>query len=248
MYSPIPHTPLSPISHAPPVSQSDFNKDAAVEWVSTQFANPDAYDLFWGTSVHWYAGALLDQMDLLHQLYPNKRIMATESCICPDVRLDDWGRGEQYMVDILGDLNHWSVGYTDWNLLLAHDGGPTHVGESCDAAVIARFDLKPVVLHYQPMYYALGHFSRFLPRGSRRVHHNITAPTKLLYTTWLRQAEAAPMGGEEVVVVVMNGEDTAQQLAVQAGPRYASLEVPPRSWHTLTFPAALLTAEHVDTE
>ena len=96
--------------------------------MSSQFSNPAAYSLFWGVSVHWYAGALLDQMDVLHAMYPNKRIMPTESCICPGVRLDDWGRGEQYMTDIIGDLIHWAVGYTDWNLLLAQDGGPTHVG------------------------------------------------------------------------------------------------------------------------
>ena len=228
--------------------QTDFNKDDAVRWVSDQFADPDAYSLFWGVSVHWYAGALLDQMDLLHSLYPNKRIMATESCICPDVRLDDWGRGEQYLVDIIGDLNHWSVGYTDWNLLLAQDGGPTHVGESCDSAVIARFDLQPVSLHYQPIYYAIGHASRFLPRGSRRIYSNITAPTNLTYTTWVRQAEAGPIGAEEVVVVLMNGEDAPQQLAIQAGPRYAVIEAPPHSWHSLVFPASLLAADNVDTQ
>ena len=111
--------------------------------------------------------------------------------------------------------------------------------------MIARFDLEPVSLHYQPIYYALGHFSRFLPRGSRRIHNNITAPTKLTYTTWIRPSETGPMGSEEVVVVVMNGADTAQQLAVQAGPRYAMLEVPPRSWHSLYFSASLLDAEHV---
>lgn len=216
--------------------------------MSQQFANPAAYSLFWGVSVHWYAGALLDQMDLLHSLYPNKRIMATESCICPGVRLDDWSRGEQYMVDILGDLNHWSVGYTDWNLLLAQDGGPTHVGESCDSAVIARFDLQPVTLHYQPIYYAIGHFSRFLPRGSRRVHSSVSAVTPLTYTTWVREVEGGVSGAEEVVVVVMNGGDSVQQLAVQAGPRYAVVDVPARSWHSLVFDASLLTADYVETQ
>ena len=211
--------------------------------MTEQFANPLAYDLFWGTSLHWYTGQMPEQMDALHAAFPNKRLMATESCICPGVRLDDWGRGEQYFSDILVDLNHWSVGYTDWNLLLAQDGGPTHVGESCDAAVIARFDLKPVSLHYQPMYYAIGHFSRFLPRGSQRVQSNITQPTSLLYTTWVRHAAGGAEGSEEVVVVLMNGGDSAEQLAVRAGPRYALLDVPARSWHTLHFDASLLAVE-----
>ena len=122
------------------------------------------------------------------------------------------------------------------------------IGESCDSAVIARFDLDPVVLHYQPMYYAMGHFSRFLPRGSRRIHGNVTAPTTLDYTTWVRQAEGGPEGAEEVVVVVMNGGDTVLPLSIQAGPRYATLAVPARSWHSLYFDAALLNTVHVESQ
>ena len=34
------------------------------------------------------------------------------------VRLGDWLRGEHYLYNILEDLNHWVVGWTDWNLAL----------------------------------------------------------------------------------------------------------------------------------
>jgi glucosylceramidase len=232
----------------------DFNKDGAVEWVTTQFANKTAAALFWGVSLHWYAGALLDQMDLLHSKFPSQRLIATESCICPDVHLDEWARGELYAGDIIGDLNHWSVGYTDWNLLLAQDGGPTHVGESCDSAVIARFDMTPVQLHYQPMFYAMGHFSRFLPRGSVRLHSELqtaaerTAAATPQLTTWLRNATHDGVRSEEVVVVLMNNDDVEQVLAVQAGKLYANLTVPPHSMHSITFPAALLTLTGLDVE
>jgi len=214
----------------------DFNKDGALAWINIQFANSSSYPLFWGTSVHWYAGALLDQMDAMQQRWPNKPILATESCICPDVHLDECGRGERYFDDIVGDLNHWSVGYTDWNLILAQNGGPTHVGESCDSAVIARFDLSPVVLHYQPMYFALGHFSRFLPRYSQRIHNAISMTTTLQYTTWIKGTE----GNEEIVIILMNDQGTPEMLAVQAGLLYADISVPPHSMHSLTFDASLL--------
>ena len=112
------------------------------------------------------------------------------------------------------------------------------MGESCDSAVIARFDLDPVVLHYQPMYWAMGHFSRFLPRHSQRIFHAVSASTQLQLTSWVKVA--ATTGEQLVVVVLMNAEDTAQSLAVKAGPRYANLTVQPHSFHSLTFPAALL--------
>ena len=65
-------------------------------WINTQFSNSSGYDLFWGTSLHWYAGLRPDQMDAMHAAWPNKPLLATEACICPNVQLDDWGRGEQY--------------------------------------------------------------------------------------------------------------------------------------------------------
>ena len=34
------------------------------------------------------------------------------------VMLGDWDRGERYIHNIIEDLNHWVVGWTDWNLAL----------------------------------------------------------------------------------------------------------------------------------
>ena len=40
----------------------------------------------------------------------------------------------------LQDLNHWSVGWTDWNLVLNMRGGPNWVKNFVDAPIIADFD------------------------------------------------------------------------------------------------------------
>ena len=37
--------------------------------------------------------------------------------------LGSWERGERYLNNILEDLNHWSVGWTDWNLALDMEVG-----------------------------------------------------------------------------------------------------------------------------
>ena len=34
------------------------------------------------------------------------------------VILGSWERAQQYLYNILEDLNHWVVGWTDWNLAL----------------------------------------------------------------------------------------------------------------------------------
>ena len=63
------------------------------------------------------------------------------------------------------------VGYLEWNLVLSIAGGPNHVRNFCDASVIAdpsnALGTGPVIV--QASYYYIGHFSRFVPRGSRRI-------------------------------------------------------------------------------
>lgn len=107
-----------------------------------------------------------------HAVAPRKQLLASEGCNCPSVALD-WNpagrllRAQRYAHDVLDDLNSWSVGWTDWNLLLDHEGGPNHLGNVCDAPLLANEDESDVIV--QPYYYVLGHFSKFVPPGSQRL-------------------------------------------------------------------------------
>lgn len=103
------------------------------------------------------------RLDQVHEMFPDKFLLPTEACNCPGVAMNNWFRGEEYAIDILGDLNHWSVGWVDWNMVLDPFGGPNHGQNFCDAPVIA--DPSTGVVFYQPTYYVLGHFSRFIPPG-----------------------------------------------------------------------------------
>lgn len=79
--------------------------------------------------------------------------------------------------DILGDLRSGSNGWTDWNLILDQTGGPNHVGNLCDAPVIA--DLREGgtnTLHYHPQFFYLGHFSKFILPQSLRLAATVTGP------------------------------------------------------------------------
>lgn len=55
----------------------------------------------------------------------------------------------------------------DWNLVLDESGGPNWAGNVVDAAVIVNKTSDE--FYKQPMFYAIGHFSKFVPRGSWRV-------------------------------------------------------------------------------
>lgn len=64
-------------------------------------------------------------------------------------------------------MNHSVSGWVDWNLALDNHGGPTWANNFVDAAVIVNTTADE--FYKQPMFYAIGHFSKFIPVGSIRV-------------------------------------------------------------------------------
>ena len=120
----------------------DHNKDHVVEWARGLYKDPDARTYFDGIGVHWYGGLNVHNLDNTHAVAPEKFILATEACNCPGVIHQDnlvewWQRAEHIGMDILQDLLHWTTGWTDWNLILDPTGGPNHLGNRCDANLIA---------------------------------------------------------------------------------------------------------------
>lgn len=65
------------------------------------------------------------------------------------------------------DLNNFVVGWIDWNLCLDPRGGPNWANNFVDAPILVYGDQDGFIK--QPMFYAMGHFSKFIPRGSRRI-------------------------------------------------------------------------------
>lgn len=64
-------------------------------------------------------------------------------------------------------MNHHVVGWIDWNLALNPHGGPNWVDNFVDSPILVFGDDDEFIK--QPIFYAMGHFSKFIPRGSRRV-------------------------------------------------------------------------------
>lgn len=69
-------------------------------------------------------------------------------------------------------MNHWVTGWLDWNLALNPDGGPNWAKNFADAAVIVNATADE--FYKQPMFYAMGHFSKFVPEGSYRIDVQVT--------------------------------------------------------------------------
>nr|CAD7258068.1 unnamed protein product [Timema shepardi] len=84
-----------------------------------------------------------------------------------DSDLGNWEKGELYGTSIIQALTHWSGGWTDWNMVLDTQGGPTWSPKPYNAPIIAN--LTSDEFYKQPTYYFLAHFSSFIPPGSKRV-------------------------------------------------------------------------------
>ena len=98
---------------------------------------------------------------------------------------------------MINDLNAGASGWVDWNILLDEHGGPNHVGNFCFAPVHA--DTRTGKLIYTNAYYYIGHFSKFVKPGARRIAAS-TNRTSLQSTAFVNKD-----GG--IVVIVMNTTD-----------------------------------------
>ena len=145
----------------------DHNRDRMYERARIVLDDPRAADYVWGVGFHWYCGDHFDNVQLVHEAWPDKRLMFTEGCQEGGPHVGSWETGERYARSIIQDLNHWTVGWVDWNLVLDETGGPNHVGNFCSAPIIA--DTRTGEALYQSPYYYIGHFSRFIRPGARRL-------------------------------------------------------------------------------
>ena len=159
----------------------DHNRDVLVERGATVLADKEAAKYVWGTGNHWYVSEAFENLTALHNLFPDKHILFTEGCVeltttsenaVHNGYLGSWSNGERYGRNIIGDFNNWSRGWIDWNLVLNEIGGPNHVYNYCEAPIMYDRNLKTLI--YNNSYYYIGHFSKYIHIGARRLEISVT--------------------------------------------------------------------------
>ena len=197
----------------------DHNRDLMVERASVVYSDAQAARYVWGTGFHWYGEDCFDHVQQVHDAWPDKQLLFTEGCQEGGPHHGSWELGERYAHSMINDLNRWTVGWIDWNLLLDHHGGPNHVGNYCSAPILA--DTGHDTLLRQSSYFYIGHFARFARPGARR----------LLCTTTKEELEATAFvnADSSVAVVVLNRTEHAQRFALRIDGIEAIAELPPRS-------------------
>jgi glucosylceramidase len=200
----------------------DHNRDLLVERARAILSDPEAARYVWGTGIHWYVSEDFGSLSTVHEEFPDKHLLFTEGCIEGGVRPGSWETGERYGRNIMGDLNNWLEGWLDWNLVLDEEGGPNHVGNYCDAPVIA--DTRTGEVRFNSSYYYIGHFSKFIRPGAVRIQHTLAAEE--LSAVAFRNSEGS------LAVVVMNTGEEETDFAIELEGAHSVLPAPPHSIST----------------
>ncbi|MEP6902277.1 MAG: glycoside hydrolase family 30 beta sandwich domain-containing protein [Actinomycetota bacterium] len=210
----------------------DHNRDLIYQRASTILNDAEAAKYVWGIGYHWYepwsgGEQMFDNVKLVSEAFPDKNLIFTEGCKeAFDIqKVNDWKLGELYGRSMINDFNNGTVGWTDWNILLDETGGPNHVGNFCFAPV--HGDTKTGQIIYTNSYYYIGHFSKFIRPGAKRI---VSSPSRsaLLSTAFINP------DGKAAVVVMNKGEKEVPYFLWIDG-RAAEVKSPAHSIQTLVF-------------
>jgi glucosylceramidase len=210
----------------------DHNRDLIIQRAQTIFDDPDAAKYAWGIGFHWYEDwsggtQMYDNVALVNRLYPDKHIIFTEGTPAnfDSTGYARWTLGEAYGRSMIHDFNTGAEGWTDWNILLDERGGPNHVGNFCFAPIHA--DTRTGKLIYTNSYYYIGHFSKFIRPGAKRI---LASPSRsALLTTAFRNEDGT------VAVVVMNPGASPVQYSLVVGSSSVEVSSRPHSIQTVVF-------------
>ena len=210
----------------------DHNRDLIYQRASTLLSDPEAAKYLWGIGFHWYESwsggtEMFSNVALVQEAFPKTNLIFTEGCA---ERFDrnnifEWRLGEKYGTSMIHDFNSGTVGWTDWNILLDENGGPNHVQNFCFAPVHGNTQTGELI--YTNAYYYIGHFSKFIKAGAKRI---ISTPSRsnLLSTSFLN-----PDG--KAVTIVMNKSDEPVTYFLWIKGDAVEVKTLPRSIQTLVY-------------
>jgi glucosylceramidase len=212
----------------------DHNKERVYERARDSFAVPGAKDDIWGIAFHWYSGDHFNALSMTHEAFPDKPLLLTEFSVgaaygetAPGPHTS-WKGVERYANELIEDFNNYMAAETIWNLLVDETGGPYHDRAGGSRAQIVVDPEKDEMI-LEPTYYAVGHFSRFVKRGARRI--GTSSFTDSIAVTAFKN----PDGGIAVIALNRDGETKKPRLRMEGVT--APLELPGHSLTTCVIPA-----------
>uniref|UniRef100_A0A2A4K975 Glucosylceramidase n=1 Tax=Heliothis virescens TaxID=7102 RepID=A0A2A4K975_HELVI len=213
------------------ISGDDLRFTITLYWNMLVLVYPETLQYLDGVAVHYYMNSYTPPHVLSQAMenYPGKFVIATEISAgamptdTVQVDLGAWDRAELYAGDIIENLSYNVTGYLDWNMCLNTEGGPSWIDAAVDSPVIVNATAGE--FYKQPMFYAMGHFSKFVPRGSRRVRVTVINDTNIQNIAFLTP--------NNTVVVVIFNKGAEEKVRLRLGANEAELSIEAKSITTI---------------
>ncbi|MGN0156088.1 MAG: glycoside hydrolase family 30 beta sandwich domain-containing protein [Lachnospiraceae bacterium] len=198
----------------------DHNKERAFERACA-IIDETTDPMITGIAFHWYSGDHFEALRMIHEKFPDKKLILSEACIeYSKFAQDDYLKNAQkYAHDMIGNMNNGMNAFYDWNVLLNEEGGPNHVGNYCDAPFL--FDVKEKKLQKRNTAAYIWHFSHFIQGGAVRI--GVSAYRSDLECTAFINPD------DTVVLVLLNRTACAIPTNIRLGDKMAKIIVEPDS-------------------
>ena len=144
----------------------DHNPDVP-SYPTSILADPEASKYVIGTAFHLYGGSS-DTLTRMHKMYPNKRLYLTEQSVTERPGSTTIGIAEPVERVLIGATRNWGRNVLMWNLAADPEAGP-HTNDGGCTRCYGAITLDGNKATLNVAYYAMAHFSRFVPPGSVRV-------------------------------------------------------------------------------
>ena len=197
----------------------DHNRGIMYQRAEVMYDDPEAAQYIYGIAFHYYVGHHFDNVRMVHDAFPDKKLIYTEAGM-----RGDWDTALNVAKNMILDLNNWTNGWTFWNLLLDETGGPRHAG-GLGGTNIVNLDTRTGEVFYRPPFYYFGHFSRFIRPGARRIACTSSSDD------FLATAFANVDGRVAVVILNLSAADRIFQLWVRG--QVVKYSAPPQAIITM---------------
>lgn len=207
----------------------DHNRERVYDRAEGSFAVPGARDDIWGIGYHWYSGDHYASLDMVHEAFPEKRLILSESSLgaqrgerAPGPH-SSWIGFEIWAEEMIENFNHHTSAIVAWNMLVDENGGPFHDRDSgCKAPVVV--DPANDSLSIEPIYYAVAHFSKFVKRGAVRLGTSTFGESV--------KAVSFENPGGDICTVILNRSEKDRVICLRIGGEHVEMFLPAKSLST----------------
>lgn len=199
----------------------DHNRGIMYQRAEVMYDDPEAAQYIYGIAFHWYVGHHFDNVRMVHDAFPDKALIYTEAGMG-----GSWETGVTLAQNMILDINNWCSAWTFWNFLLDENGGPRHAGGLHHSNIVTA-DTRTGEVSYNPPYYYLGHFSRWMKPGAKRAACTSNSDD------FIATACVNPDGSAAAVILNLSAADRIMQMWVNG--QVIKYVAPPHAILTITF-------------